>query len=106
MFRNSSVSLNKADSRSTRRRRTSDRRPATRRPSLEALEGRLLLTVRTWDGTSPTSNSWTDRFNWVGDVAPVANDDLVFPVNAARKTGQVVSFPIGTTFSSITYTGS
>ena len=39
--------------------------------------------VKTWDGGG-TDNNWTTPANWVGDVAPVLNDDLVFPANAAR----------------------
>jgi len=37
----------------------------------------------TWDGGGDT-NSWSDRFNWRGDIGPVAGDDLVFPAGAAR----------------------
>ena len=39
--------------------------------------------VKTWDGGGADTN-WATAANWVGDVAPVVNDDLVFPVNAAR----------------------
>lgn len=48
--------------------------------SLENLEQRQLLTARVWDGGgSATNNNWSNRFNWAGDVAPVAGDDLIFP---------------------------
>src|SRR5262245_30575124 len=72
---------------------------------VEALEDRLLLAQRIWNGNG-TTNNWADRFNWVGNIAPAANDDLVFPQNAARKTSQIVNVPIGTLFNSITYEGS
>src|SRR5262245_10588208 len=58
------------------------RRPFQRRPTapprLEALEERRAPATRVWDGGGVTVN-WSDRFNWAGDVAPVNNDDLVFP---------------------------
>jgi hypothetical protein len=51
---------------------------------LFAIEDALAAT-RTWTGASiknPNSalrnNFWTDPFNWSGNVAPVAGDDLVF----------------------------
>jgi autotransporter-associated beta strand protein len=43
--------------------------------------------------------------NWVGDVAPVAGADLVFPTGAANLTS-FNSFPDGTQFNSITFSGS
>ena len=63
-----------------------------------------------WDGapdgggTSADAN-WTTASNWVGDVAPVAGDDLYFPATAAQKVN-VNTFPAGTAFDSITFTGS
>src|SRR5262249_43464797 len=48
------------------------------RPQLEAFEDRIVPSTRVWDGGG-TSLFWSDRFNWVGDVAPVNGDDLVFP---------------------------
>lgn len=39
--------------------------------------------VRTWDGGGGNGN-WTTAANWVGDVAPANNDDLVFPATAAQ----------------------
>ena len=41
--------------------------------------------VRTWDGGGSDAN-WTTAANWVGDIAPVANDDLVFPATSAQFT--------------------
>ncbi len=39
--------------------------------------------VRTWDGGGADAN-WQTAANWVGDVAPAANDDLVFPATATQ----------------------
>jgi len=41
--------------------------------------------VRTWDGGGANAN-WSTAANWVGDVAPVAGDSLVFPVTSAQYT--------------------
>ena len=59
------------------------------------LEPRLLLTARVWDGGGGLADTnWTNRFNWQGDIAPVANDDLSFPATAtARVTHN--NFPSG-----------
>src|SRR5262249_57360237 len=53
------------------------------RPSLETLEGRVLLATRVWDGGGADAN-WTTAANWAGDVAPGAGDDLVFVGGAPR----------------------
>jgi autotransporter-associated beta strand protein len=95
---------------SSRRDRKRVRQRAPIRPRLEALEDRLVPAVRTWDGLTnaflSTGNSnWNNAQNWVGDVAPVAGDDLVFPVFAFRKVGQVNNFAAGTSFNSIRYDG-
>src|SRR5262245_46836676 len=93
----------------SRRSRKPGRRARARRSELEALEGRLLLTTRTWDGTpdlggaSPDAH-WTTALNWVGDQAPKAGDDLVFPATAAQRTNRN-TFPAFTAFSKITFTG-
>lgn len=60
-------------------------------------------TVRTWDGGGADTN-WQTPANWVGDAAPVANDDLVFPATAAQFTANN-NFPLLTTFASITIEG-
>ena len=74
------------------------------RPRLEALEERALLATVTWDGGSTLTNSWSDKVNWVGDVAPVAGDDLVFPDNAAQKTNvNDIKFVL---FNSLIFSGS
>lgn len=39
--------------------------------------------VKTWDGGGTDAN-WATAANWVGDIAPVVNDDLVFPANGAQ----------------------
>ena len=59
-----------------------------------------VIDTHTWDGGSTANNLWTTAANWVGDVAPTAGDNLVFPANAARKTN-VNNFASGTVFGSI-----
>jgi autotransporter-associated beta strand protein len=58
--------------------------------------------TRTWSGGAPLLNNWTIAANWSGGVAPVAGDNLVFPLGAARMTN-VNNFPAGTAFGSITF---
>jgi hypothetical protein len=60
-------------------------------------------TVRTWDGGGADAN-WLTAANWVGDAAPVANDDLVFPAAASQFTTNN-NFALFTTFNSITIEG-
>lgn len=59
--------------------------------------------VRTWDGGGADAN-WTTAANWVGDVAPVANDDLVFPATSAQFATNN-NFTLLTNFRSITVEG-
>ena len=59
--------------------------------------------VRTWDGGG-ADNNWQTAANWVGDVAPSANDDLVFPTTAAQYVTNN-NFFLFTTFNSITIEG-
>ncbi len=42
-----------------------------------------IAAVKTWDGGG-ADNNWGTAANWLNDVAPVAGDDLIFPVNAAK----------------------
>jgi len=56
-----------------------------------------------WDGGGADA-MWSNPTNWVGDVAPPAGDDLVFPSVASQKSN-VNDFPAGTTFNSITILG-
>lgn len=59
--------------------------------------------VKTWDGGGADAN-WQTAANWVGDVAPVANDDLVFPAAAAQQPNNN-NFAGFTTFRSLTIEG-
>ncbi len=59
--------------------------------------------TRTWDGGGADAN-WTTAANWVGDVAPSPNDDLIFPA-AAKQFVTNNNFFILTTFRSITFEG-
>jgi autotransporter-associated beta strand protein len=58
--------------------------------------------TRTWSGGAPLLNVWSIAANWSGGVAPVAGDNLVFPLGAARMTNRN-DFPAGTAFGSITF---
>ena len=53
--------------------------------------------TRTWGGSS---GNWSNPANWVGGVAPVAGDDLVFPVGPYTMTND---FAAGTPFESLTF---
>ncbi len=70
---------------------------------VEALEDRLVLSVRIWDGGA-VSNNWSNANNWASDIAPVAGDDLNFPSNVSDKTADN-DFANGTNFKSITLGG-
>src|SRR3954470_7726329 len=58
--------------------------------------------TKTWDGGGiPVSVNWMSSANWVGNVAPVAGDDLVFPAGAGRASNNN-DYPALTIFNSIT----
>lgn len=59
--------------------------------------------IRTWDGGGADSN-WLTGANWVGDVAPDLNDDLVFPATSAQFTTNN-NFGSLANFSSISIAG-
>jgi hypothetical protein len=59
----------------------------------------------TWDGGSLVNNLWTTPANWVGDVAPLPGDNLVFPAVAAQPVNYN-DYPSGTAFGSVTVSGS
>ncbi len=70
----------------------------------DALESRLLMTVRVWDGDGGAANNgWKNAANWVGNIAPVAGDALIFPNNASM----LISTNDFTTeqFASLSFTG-
>src|SRR5689334_8340547 len=70
---------------------------------LTAFSSSAFATVRTWDGGGADGN-WQTAANWVGDVAPAANDDLVFPAASPQFTTNN-NFALFTTFNSITIDG-
>jgi len=94
----------------SKRSSSTDRRAlpslSPRRAAFEPLEGRLLLSIRTWDGGG-TDALWTNPANWVGDVTPMADDNLVFPAGLAPsdRIGQNDLLP-GTRFRTITISDS
>ncbi|MBL8821752.1 MAG: autotransporter-associated beta strand repeat-containing protein [Planctomycetia bacterium] len=73
------------------------------RPRLEILEDRCVPATRTWDGGA-LSNNWSNASNWVGNIAPVAGDDLIFPAGNFDKTADNDYTP-GTHFRSISVGG-
>lgn len=62
-----------------------------------------LSAAKTWDGGGADAN-WQTAANWAGDIAPVANDDLVFPATAAQFSANN-NFFLLTNFNSITIEG-
>lgn len=56
-----------------------------------AMSGTATAATRSWTGA--TSNLWSVGTNWSGGVAPVAGDDLVFPLGASNvnNTNDLVS---------------
>jgi uncharacterized protein with beta-barrel porin domain len=56
-----------------------------------------------WDGGG-SGIVWTTAANWVGDLAPLANHDLVFPAGVS-KLGTINDFAPGTSFRSLTFGG-
>jgi autotransporter-associated beta strand protein len=61
-------------------------------------------TQRTWTGAHPPT-TLSSAGNWVGNVAPVAGDDLFFPADAKRKSIRN-NFPNQTSFNSLNFSGS
>ena len=86
--------------------RVTRRRSKLSAAPVEPLEYRLLLTARVWDGGSVTTDQWTNRFNWEGNIRPNSGDDLVFP-DSIRFTDRGLNnvFPSGTDFHNITFEG-
>ncbi len=66
--------------------------------------GSILAATRTWTGAGLDAK-WSTAANWDGGVtAPVAGDDLVFPLGAAQLTS-TNDLTLGTSFNSISLTG-
>ena len=59
--------------------------------------------TKTWNGNG-ADNNWQTAANWVGGVAPAANDDLVFPATSAQFSINNNYFLL-TNFNSITFQG-
>jgi len=72
---------------------------------LLALVGSSFAATKTWDGS--TSGYWSVGANWSGGTAPVAGDDLVFPVSGVFRftvTNDFIASPRA--FGEITFEGS
>src|SRR4051812_16823714 len=61
------------------------------------LEDRTVPATAIWDGGGIDAN-WMTAGNWVGDVAPMPGDDIVFPIGPTQKIA-VNNFPAGTAFN-------
>ena len=59
---------------------------------------------KVWNGSSTLSSNWSDATNWVGGVAPVTGDNLLFPAGAARLSN-TNDFAAGMAFGSILISG-
>jgi autotransporter-associated beta strand protein len=60
------------------------------------------LTTSTWDGGGGDSN-WSSAANWLGDIAPSAGFDLIFPFSA--NTSPVNDLAAGTDFTGLNFDG-
>src|SRR5439155_17812670 len=82
------------------------RRPLRRffRPRGEKLEDRRVLSTETWTGGAIFDSNWTSNGNWSGIGGASADDDLVFPATAARKSN-TNDFDANTNFNSLKFTG-
>src|SRR2546427_1876061 len=61
-------------------------------------------TLRVWSGGGG-DNFWNTAANWTNGAPPVSADDLLFPPAAARLSNSN-NLTAGTTFGSITFSGS
>jgi len=73
------------------------------RPTGTAIANFTSAKTDTWSGSGSDSN-WMTAANWVGNVAPVAGDNLVFPAGAAQLS-TTNNFPAGTGFNSVIISG-
>lgn len=71
--------------------------------ALLSVAPKAFAATQTWDGGGGDANMTTGA-NWVGDVAPSAGDDLVFPAGALRRTINN-DYTANTSFNSITFNG-
>jgi fibronectin-binding autotransporter adhesin len=69
-------------------------------PLLPVVTTRADAATKTWSA-APSDGNWSNGTNWVGGVAPVAGDDLVFPSASSLKVTNNDLAP-GTTINSIT----
>ncbi|HJU45249.1 MAG TPA: hypothetical protein VJ647_00635, partial [Chitinophagaceae bacterium] len=49
--------------------------------------------TKLWDGGGGSDNSWTNRFNWVGDIAPGSTDDILLD-NSVISGSYTVTLPV------------
>src|SRR5688572_14865582 len=70
---------------------------------VEGLEDRITPAVRVWDGGAGGGDvNWATAGNWVGDIAPLAGDDLVFANLGAGAS--VNNLAAGTRVNTILFT--
>ena len=87
------------------RRKRSTVNTLSKRPvklSVEPLEDRLAPATKIWTGFGLTNNM-SNQQNWLGNVAPTAGDDLVFPPSIQTLVNN--DFPAGTEFNSLLISG-
>ena len=61
----------------------------------------IIASVSIWTGAG-SNDLWSNPDNWVGNIAPVAGDSLLFPSSAAQQTNVD---DLGYTFDSVTFQG-
>ena len=72
----------------------------------EALEDRITPAIRTWSGLGADAN-WSTATNWVGNAAPQAEDNLVFPLmGGSSGLSATNDYGTGTRFRSVTVSDS
>src|SRR5207249_4507436 len=70
------------------------------RLAVEILEDRISPSIRIWSGAGADAN-WSTKENWVGNVAPQQDDNLVFQTGALQLANND-DFAAGTRFRSVT----
>ena len=69
------------------------------------------LAAAVWDGSADGSgvasidDKWTTAANWVGDLAPLPDDILLFPEDSVFRKTSSNDFAVGTTFNAIRIDG-
>ena len=81
-----STSFARSKTRDSRNRMLRPRNRRKSSPTLEFLEGRIVLSADVWTGASLNSSNWSDNANWQDGTAPTTGEDLIFPANAVNMS--------------------